>query len=1469
MGKVVFIFCIAIISILKVNGQATSSDFNKIVAPNSPTAASLSRYVDFPVTMSSGVPDVSIPLYEFKSSRISVPIGLSYHAGGIRVTDRTSTIGLGWSVIAGGAITRAVAGLPDDSPRGFFNMSYPDNLSENHSGIFYQYFTNDLGLRNISCFVNKVNNSLANNGANYDYSPDNYYYNAQGLSGQFTYGTDKILRTIPYDPIKIKDNIKTNPVNGNAPFIVTSSEGITYEFGGQFVLGKASAADNVGIPNSAEYATAWYLTKIISADKSDTVFFRYSTTTDNYLNTSISSTMRAGSAAFGFNFYAKLEPKVSKTQSSSMEYNVRLEEIKGKNGRVVFNYGEESTNSYRWDITTTLFQNTIRPLTSIEVYADKGSEMKIKQFNLQYSFFNSVPVKAPNSLRLDGVTEVGYSGGIPQSNPPYLFSYATNDVPPYNTNGRDLWGFYNAYKTIGDNDNLLLVDLPVPFFDENGGFNEPQNSFKKRAVNPSVLNKGMLKSIAYPTGGYTEFTFEPNGKNKLVTTSIPQFNNRTIRTMNFWPGSGMGGIDMTFSPHAQGFNRKLVFFGSLVTFAQSWLENDPQVILEDITNNEIIIDKTLSALASGAKTSEYFSINLPDIDPANTYRLYFPMPANQILQGQSVRYDLTATYSDELPSVQSTREEFIYAGGLRVKFIEHRDNLMSKFIKKQYNYKESYWNSDAFTGDFSSIKDAFGKRFYIPTGNAPLENAIVIPRPASYIYQESPTYSIGSPNSSVSYSKVEEVQVIDDDKFIGKTEFTFNTAVDMITTTGIERGLNWTEHLKVDRSFLRSQLLNKKVFKSQGNDWELIQETLNTYNNINDLPFNIKGSEYIKKYVTAYLYDDALHTEWAGSPPYPLGIAARDPLCPTYDAFTALSFNTMYINIVKPTLTSTITKEIGTSGNWVVNQTDYEYDNLTHMKPSEVITTKSDGSKVKQKIKYSSDIDIPYEGQGNAGWGNVAPREITANDPFFSGIINLQLANITTPIETSTFVIPKGSTDEKLLGSTFNKFHPVLPVIESISTIELNTPSESFLPANIFDQTIDYNTDELVLDPRYRKQVEFKYNVMGSLVQQQKTNNLFESILMGYKEQYPIAHVVGVEYDVVKNIIDPMVLTKTTTFSENALRVELNKLRTNIASKDGVVNTYTFSPLEGVTSQTDAAGRTSYFQYDPLGRLSVIRDQFDNIVKKNEYHYNPDKQIFTYVNRGQSVSFIKNNCSYGYVGVPVSFKVPGGKYYSAISQEDADQQALAEIALLGQAYANDHGTCSALPVYYNRQATMAFEKDDCPEGTAPFEDPFVYTVEAGKYSSLVSEFDADEQALSDLSVNGQILANQNCTCSAEPIKLQLLSGTDVDASLIIWNFNEEELEEIYFPENSSADPQTIELPATQDGYILRFAVPLLSPYTNIYSNGPYRFNIQSEGLVWRSMYYTDRANTKIFVQTGVLHLRPGRTYIIRADKTFN
>lgn len=54
---------------------------------------------------------------------------------------------------------------------------------------------------------------------------------------------------------------------------------------------------------------------------------------------------------------------------------------------------------------------------------------------------------------------------------------------------------------------------------------------------------------------------------------------------------------------------------------------------------------------------------------------------------------------------------------------------------------------------------------------------------------------------------------------------------------------------------------------------------------------------------------------------------------------------------------------------------------------------------------------------------------------------------------------------------------------------------------------------------------------------------------------------------------------------------------------DALMTTYSYDPLRGMTSQCDANNRITYYDYDPAGRLKVIKDQDGKILKTFDYKY--------------------------------------------------------------------------------------------------------------------------------------------------------------------------------------------------------------------------------------------------------------------------
>ena len=128
-------------------------------------------------------------------------------------------------------------------------------------------------------------------------------------------------------------------------------------------------------------------------------------------------------------------------------------------------------------------------------------------------------------------------------------------------------------------------------------------------------------------------------------------------------------------------------------------------------------------------------------------------------------------------------------------------------------------------------------------------------------------------------------------------------------------------------------------------------------------------------------------------------------------------------------------------------------------------------------------------------------------------------------------------------------------------------------------------------------------------------------------------------------------------------------------------------------------------------------------------------------------SFQKNDCLGTETGSMVEYVVPAKKYSSNISQEDADNKAKADIEANGQDYANENGTCET-NLWYNKEQRKTFTKNDCQEGYIGTD--YEYIVEAGRYSSEISQEDADQKALDDIEANGQAQANLNGTCEKDP-----------------------------------------------------------------------------------------------------------------------
>ncbi|GHV33599.1 hypothetical protein FACS1894177_09880 [Bacteroidia bacterium] len=259
-----FILFIYLLGLSNVFSQSIPEN-NKFIPP-SPTIAELGKYGMIPVSHYTGVPNISIPLYTIECGSLKLPISLSYHAGGIRVEQIASWVGLGWSLNAGGIISASVMGKSDFDQR----MKIKD-----WNDIRNNRFPTEGELISI---VDGYTDS----------QPDIYTYNFNGHSGQF------ILDTL-FQPHEIRNNkqIKIIPNKTNKEFTIIDDMGISYEFKSQELTTTdyyQSYSYNAGY-TYANFAwqsrrfsgnTAWFLTRVISPNQADILTFTYADETQEY-----------------------------------------------------------------------------------------------------------------------------------------------------------------------------------------------------------------------------------------------------------------------------------------------------------------------------------------------------------------------------------------------------------------------------------------------------------------------------------------------------------------------------------------------------------------------------------------------------------------------------------------------------------------------------------------------------------------------------------------------------------------------------------------------------------------------------------------------------------------------------------------------------------------------------------------------------------------------------------------------------------------------------------------------------------------------------------------------------------------------------------------------------------------------------------------------------------------------------------
>jgi hypothetical protein len=113
----------------------TGQSANIEVTRPTPSAAGLSTYSTMPVSIQTGIPDISYPLINLGTGNkpVNINLGISYHAGNTSDDEWVSEVGRGWSFLGGGIISREVVGDFDES---FDDSSYSYYIKNEFDDIY-------------------------------------------------------------------------------------------------------------------------------------------------------------------------------------------------------------------------------------------------------------------------------------------------------------------------------------------------------------------------------------------------------------------------------------------------------------------------------------------------------------------------------------------------------------------------------------------------------------------------------------------------------------------------------------------------------------------------------------------------------------------------------------------------------------------------------------------------------------------------------------------------------------------------------------------------------------------------------------------------------------------------------------------------------------------------------------------------------------------------------------------------------------------------------------------------------------------------------------------------------------------------------------------------------------------------------------------------------------------------------------
>ncbi len=1211
--------------------------------PPLPNAAALHKFAEVPVNNFSGIPDISVSLYELKGKDLSVPVSLNYHLGNVKVNQPASNVGLGWALNAGGSVSRTVHGLPDELDMGYvkltseydyetnlptygvsvsdFDLSYNSATVPMPDGSYMKQFSVRNNLESHHDFIarddkywnfrytydinKKVNTwSMAQNYPFHEklaraaYGKDDLLPDAfslvlpDGRTAQFVFNKNKEVVLINQQDLSITTNLFEDPVNAaNVWWEVKDGAGVTYHFEGIHEYSNYQQGQETVLSGNPyeNFPSTWHLTSITSPSGSQFTFNYVRDVFDDY---ELPFTQTVETLISRRNIYNAQCNLNSNGYSASYRRNIvawRIDRITclDNGSNIKFNYDTENP---RTDIGSKY------RLMSVALY---NGDNEISSYELHHSY--------QNRLQLNKIEQVVKKGD--QYNRMDFRSFSYNNTLSFPSSLRtafDHWGFYNGksassnlpnmwHTRVDDTTSNAIKFATIWKIEDN--HREPDEVFMK---------VGVLQNIIYPTGGKTNFVYEPHyyateekDYNEIQLAGVIGIDHETRTSITFH-------IDPEqFPPHMttriKDNSPELYSFVKIVANLK-WDPQGDNPAPNDLGSHFVGLRHIESGEVWAPQAGDLYEDGQQGLDPSKPFYLLLKEGTYEAIAG-GILSDNPGNRASIKVFAQQEKEVSSYkkmAGGLRIKEINYLEDGLNKVKNKKFSYtnpQEENRCSGLLLDQYMYESLPFRTYVWDPQIAVPGE---------MYIYEE----------------LKEQIHRLSSESRIPHQGFHICYSDVLVSETG-----NGTVHYKysTERDIEPFMTLGSKVTYLNGwkkADWLFIKPISKaTYRGkllsefyLNESGDSILSNKYYHSFINKKevpVYNTDLWLRRLNPETDEVGI-----LLPNY---VTVRFAKTYIESVFPQLDSVVTTNYYGSEK-LISKKSFSYNLKNYQQKGS--TSKIGREQISSTTYYTCDYD-----------GSTENIETLVDQH----IISLPVKSIQLRISAIGGLPEHGGEKPIIQRSVTASF---------VKYTDFGKPLETFISKMGEDISISLDPNSLGDENKFYLKAKYTYN----------TNNLlhFTDILSnktyyhyGYNNSYPVAKIDGVELSDVNNATSYLNQLDDEGIDLKSVN---NNIRKNLPDS-AMVNTYTFEPLVGIKTQTDANGITTYYDYDDFNRLKYIKDNNQNILK----HYK-------YVLQGSQIAPVLNLGAVTYQTVELSWAALEGasKYYVYRSTNNEDFTKIGE-----------------------------------------------------------------------------------------------------------------------------------------------------------------------------------------------------------------